>query len=453
MDYWKERGYVVADTGAGVMLEKISSLSCILLALSTPVGMTHTTLVCFFLINIIYNYYKCVVTSNIGKSYAFVVRDLAEATGFRYPETEEQMTECKQNLDKSIFNKIERRKREIMAANAAAADNAATSTNGNSSSKDIESQQTTPQNGSLQNNRITNQPNNKPLRIPKIHNWQLLSPTEWSWCRYSKQPKPPRSHYDHVTKSLVLNMDHYCPWMFNVVGYFNYRYFFNFLWFVTAALFYGMIICYPAFRNLNNRLYKEQVRAAGELLAKTPMKGMTVQHLKSNAYIPTPEEKTPVAFAFMMCLAVGIAVLCLASFHLYLVVSAQTTIEFHGNVGKRIKGGWKNPYSAGTWRRNWEMIYGSRAARGCCGILLAMMPSGREPEFLPIPIDAKLMRRKSWADDTNKKEDVEMGITKDGSALSKMRLDESDRSSDSRNRNGLKERAVNRSPPSKEFII
>ena len=57
--------------------------------------------------------------------------------------------------------------------------------------------------------------------LPNIHNWQLLSPIKWSYCRYSSQPKPPRSHYDHVTTCLVLNMDHYCPWMFNCIGYFS----------------------------------------------------------------------------------------------------------------------------------------------------------------------------------------------------------------------------------------
>ena len=39
----------------------------------------------------------------------------------------------------------------------------------------------------------------------------------------------PRSHYDHVSKKLVLNMDHYCPWMFNCVGYGNYRHFVLFM--------------------------------------------------------------------------------------------------------------------------------------------------------------------------------------------------------------------------------
>jgi len=30
--------------------------------------------------------------------------------------------------------------------------------------------------------------------------------------------KPPRSHFDSVTQRLVLNMDHFCPWVVNCVG-------------------------------------------------------------------------------------------------------------------------------------------------------------------------------------------------------------------------------------------
>lgn len=46
--------------------------------------------------------------------------------------------------------------------------------------------------------------------------WMILGPHDWGYCEKSNLPKPPRSHFDFVTRSLVLNMDHYCPWMFNV---------------------------------------------------------------------------------------------------------------------------------------------------------------------------------------------------------------------------------------------
>lgn len=45
---------------------------------------------------------------------------------------------------------------------------------------------------------------------------------------------------------------------------------------------------------------------------------------------PTHGDETAVAFSFMLCLSVGLAVACLGGFHLFLLLTAQTTIEFHG---------------------------------------------------------------------------------------------------------------------------
>ena len=432
--YWKERGYEY-DTGThylerpnndgdneqgqqtnnDVGSESVSRYASTILALSTPTGILNTLLVSFFLANIIYNYYKCVITSNAGPRYEVVVRELAQATNFNYPRNEEELVQCKKDFEKKIYEKAKKKRDEMRAATDAAnakyyaqqqrqqaqttaAANGSSSATGNG---DEESQQqlSTP----LLATAAAPIERPKPQPLPKLHNWMLLSPIEWGYCRWSSQPKPPRSHYDHVTKALVLNMDHYCPWMFNCVGYFNYRYFFNFLWFVATALIYGTVICFPAFMKLNTHEYRSQLRESGGF--QKPLKDIVVKHIRENAYIPTPAEKTPVALGFMLCLCLGLAVMCLGGFHLYLVLSAQTTIEFHGNFAKRRRGGWKNPYSAGNWRRNWEMVYGTRfwsqkhnngayiqdldkcRYRGCWGILMAMMPSSREPEFLPFPID------------------------------------------------------------------
>lgn len=421
--------------------QKIPIIQSIFIALATPTGIFHTLIVAFFLINVIYNYYQCVTTSNSGEVYNVVVRELAHVTNFDYPETDEELIQCKRGLERKIAAKLESRRRELMAA-----------ANQNQNGDEETANSTT--------NTQQQQAKNTPQSIARIHNWQLLSPTEWSYCRFSSQPKPPRSHYDHVTKSLVLNMDHYCPWMFNCVGYFNYRYFLNFLFFTTTGLCYGAVICLKPFMNSSGKEYREQIVAsgsggAGGLTTTTTKASLAaVRHLESNPYIPTPNERTPVALGFMICLCLCCAVGCLLVFHLYLTFSAQTTIEFHGNWAKRRKTkGWKNPYSAGNWKRNWEMIYGTRyhslrdgaaagssgaddengvadattqdhySYRGCWGMLMAMMPSKREPEFLPFPCDGVLIRRKSRVSsstEVDKKVDEEMteGETSPGCQLS-----------------------------------
>lgn len=397
---------VIKDDGGNST--PISQITSTLLALLTPIGILHTSIVSFFLVNILYNYYYCVSTSNSGPSYDNVVRQLAGVTGFHYPDTEEELLQCKINFERKIYERVQRKRDEVMNTSRSSdgtgnANPSATTVSITRNDGDEESQ-------TILTANTTN--NTAAITLPKIHNWQLLSPIEWGYCRYSSQPKPPRSHYDHVTKGLVLNMDHYCPWMFNCVGYFNYRYFFNFLWFVSIALWYGAAICYPAFMLLGGTEYKDQLRASG--VYQKPSKGIVVRHLASNSFIPTPGERTPVALGFMMCLCLAAAVTGLCGFHLYLVLSAQTTIEFHGNFRKKRNPRWNNPYSTGSWKKNWEMIYGTRnywsrrcinedeqpsRFRGCWNLLMGMMPSNREPEFLPFPIVGTLVRRSHVSQD------------------------------------------------------
>jgi palmitoyltransferase len=126
----------------------------------------------------------------------------------------------------------------------------------------------------------------------------------------------------------------------------------------------------------------------------------------------------------MLCLAVGLAVAMLCFFHIYLVLTAQTTIEFHGklvrvrtcfvyvdvisdhitnetlpqgnltNARRARKAGkrWKNPYSLGPLR-NFQQVYGSKLHP----VLAILIPSSREPEFLPIPLLGDQGKRSTYA--------------------------------------------------------
>jgi len=124
-------------------------------------------------------------------------------------------------------------------------------------------------------------------------------------CRKCNLPKPPRAHYCSITKRLVLNMDHFCPWIVNTVGFYNRKFFVLFLLWtcVTICIFIGS----------------------------------SIVHLATN---PTMD----IVGAFNLYLAILIdAVLLLflsgfLMFHLFLVVKNRTTIEMNASkfdVGMR----------------------------------------------------------------------------------------------------------------------
>lgn len=149
---------------------------------------------------------------------------------------------------------------------------------------------------------------------------------------------------------------------------------------------YGMILCYEPFQNTTGVLYKQQAqefRRTGEWKHIYPM-------------VPINSERLPISLAFMLCLAVGIAVAMLGGFHLYLCLSAQTTIEFHGNfmhrrTARRLNKKWTNPYSLG-WRRNFQQVFGAQLPWWKA----ILIPSKREPEFLPLPLPGDLGQRAQY---------------------------------------------------------
>jgi len=329
------------------------------------------------LVEICFNYFMCVTTRNKGPNFDRVVRELAEVTNFNYPETPQELETYRRDNDDKMRIRMQQRYRRQQEQQQ---QQQAPPEDGNGSDS-----MTEPSNNVK--HRKKNAPAQKQVPQPKekVRSWMLMAPDEWGYCTRSNQPKPPRAHYDHVSKTLVLCLDHYCPWMFNVVGYFNYRYFCNFLWFVELAMIYGATLTYEPFMNTSGRIYRaqrDQFRKTHNRIRMFPM-------------VPFSDERLKVSLSFMLCVSIGIAVACLGGFHLYLCLTGQTTIEFHGNwvnrrKAKKLNKKWKNPYDMGL-KRNWQQIYG-----GGNPFMAFLIPSRREPEFLPLPLPEEKGRR-IWA--------------------------------------------------------
>ena len=198
--------------------------------------------VIFILTQIIFNYFMCVTTRNTGpkSSYNVVVRELAESTNLQYPNTPQEVARFQRDFNDKIMIRMRRRKareaeeRDRLNAHARCCD-----ANGNCSSNPSSANTSTASGvarstpslsamGHDEENVVLrkNTRQQKPAKIMKnrgggtssigpVRSWMLMAPDEWGYCSKTNQPKPPRSHYDHVSKSLVLCLDHYCPWMFN----------------------------------------------------------------------------------------------------------------------------------------------------------------------------------------------------------------------------------------------
>ncbi|SBS94416.1 palmitoyltransferase, putative [Plasmodium malariae] len=72
---------------------------------------------------------------------------------------------------------------------------------------------------------------------------------ELRYCPHEKKYKPDRAHYCRAIKKNVLKMDHYCPWVANCVGFYNYKFFLLSLFYANFCCFYVEINCYSSFPN------------------------------------------------------------------------------------------------------------------------------------------------------------------------------------------------------------
>eukprot|EP00405_Crypthecodinium_cohnii_P016845 CAMPEP_0206456564 /NCGR_PEP_ID=MMETSP0324_2-20121206/22447_1 /ASSEMBLY_ACC=CAM_ASM_000836 /TAXON_ID=2866 /ORGANISM="Crypthecodinium cohnii, Strain Seligo" /LENGTH=319 /DNA_ID=CAMNT_0053927531 /DNA_START=215 /DNA_END=1170 /DNA_ORIENTATION=+ len=150
--------------------------------------------------------------------------------------------------------------------------------------------------------------------------------------------KPQRTHHCSVCRKCVLKMDHHCPWVNTCVGYKNYRYFCLFMFFLAlSCLFIVFTFGYSFGMSI---LYRRRGKRLGL----------------------SPGARQCLMTSFLVCCSIVLALCMLGGFHLYLVLTNQTTIEFQTNMVRRREAKrngefYRNPYDLGR-TRNFRSVFG-----------------------------------------------------------------------------------------------
>lgn len=199
------------------------------------------------------------------------------------------------------------------------------------------------------------------------------------WCHRCECPKPELTHHCKVCRKCVLKMDHHCPWVNNCVGHRNYRYFFNFLaWLWLACLLTVALTWRPAWYGgygLTSGLKRVPLDGAvggvnpivggvnpnGRHAAKiAELRGVNAVGVEARAL--NTDEKTATLFSTVLAFSIFCAMCLMWFWHIYLVCTAQTTIDYYTfkdlrREAKRRGIVWRNPHHLGSVKANWQEVF------------------------------------------------------------------------------------------------
>lgn len=179
----------------------------------------------------------------------------------------------------------------------------------------------------------------------------------WRYCTACRTPKPPRVHHCTTCNACYYRLCHHCPALGKCVGRDNYPFFFRFI----LSAWWGSLF------------------TAG-----------TCVYLRSKgAGVNEVEVEDLLFFMAIGGCAVGVAVGVLGCWHVYLLVTGQTTIEWLENMKLRRGnasvdwGKWGGPFNKGL-RLNIKEAFGELQWRWCPWWLVLLIPVRRVIVWDPV---------------------------------------------------------------------
>lgn len=111
--------------------------------------------------------------------------------------------------------------------------------------------------------------------------------------------QPDRCHHCSQCNKCVLKMDHHCPWVSNCIGFYNYKFFINMLFYVSLTSGFVVYTMSPIINHVIEHCDKIDT--------------------KLSYYIIT---------TYILCCALWLVVTGFFIFHLYLISNSYSTIEY-----------------------------------------------------------------------------------------------------------------------------
>jgi DHHC palmitoyltransferase len=158
------------------------------------------------------------------------------------------------------------------------------------------------------------------------------------YCSTCKLFKPDRTHHCSICNHCILRMDHHCPWVSNCIGFHNYKYFMQFL-------FFGWVSCAFILVGMARRL----LRTFRPVIDPWYFVGVDL----------------PIIIAYLFSAFLFVALFLFFLFHMNLIINCLTTIEFREkrNSSKEvIQHRWEvahQKFDRGSGYRNVLHIFGS----------------------------------------------------------------------------------------------
>ncbi|XP_009359851.2 probable protein S-acyltransferase 6 isoform X3 [Pyrus x bretschneideri] len=199
------------------------------------------------------------------------------------------------------------------------------------------------------------------------------------YCQTCMLYRPPRCSHCSICNNCVDRFDHHCPWVGQCIGKRNYRFFFMFVCSTTVLCLYVFAFCWVNIMQIMDYYHCSLWRA----LSKSPVSGVLILYTFGAAWF------------------VG----GLTGFHLYLILTNQTTYEnFRYRYNLKM-----NPYNRGCFSNITEVFFSEiprskhnfrEVVKGdTSSVYTTSMPSGHpmSPEMPKASSDIEMGKRKAVA--------------------------------------------------------